>query len=142
MPKATSSAEMLLLASTYVVFISANHKSFTAKEQAKAHQRLVTDVTSQGHYYKPVDGVYKGFGEPSLMVRCDDVMDLLNLQALAHKYMQECIMIIDKQANRVILNYSDDTTTIIGFELIQLSEGVAKEQDSYSIIDGDYWVVV
>lgn len=142
MPKAISITEAFLLVSTYTVFISANHPSFTIKERRKAHERLISDITMQGHYYKELQGVYKGKPERSIMVRCDDVMDLLNLQALAHKYMQECIMIVDKQANRVLLNYSDDTTTIIGFELIQLSEGVAKEQDSYSIIDGDYWVVV
>lgn len=141
MPLYKSSAAMLQLAATYTVFISAHHSSFTIKESRNAHQRLISDITARGHYYKEVSGVYKGKPERSLMVRCDDVFDLLQLQALGLKYMQECIMIIDKPANRVLLSYGD-LTSIIGFELLEVRREVALTYDAYSIIDGEYWVVV
>ena len=133
---------MLHLAATYTVFISAHHSSFTIKESRNAHQRLISDITAQGHYYKEAQGVYLGKPERSLMVRCDDVFDLLSLQALGRKYMQECIMIIDKPANRVLLSYGDDITTIIGKDLVQIDESLVRGYTSYSIIDDDYWVVV
>ena len=142
MPLSKSSTDALLLASTYTVFISAGHPSYTPKEAMLASQRLVGDIALQGHYYKPVEGVYKGKRELSYMVRCDSVFDLLQLQALGHKYMQECIMIIDDPAGKVLLNYSGQQTSIIGFELVQIGEYFAKTYDSYSIIDGEYWVVV
>jgi hypothetical protein len=140
MPKSKFSVDSLL-AGTYTVFISAAHSSFS--EGFRAQEKLISDVSALGHYFKEVDGVYKGEHEKSLMVSCNDVFDLLQLQALGYKYMQECIMIIDRQANRVLLNYSGDgQTTIIGSELVELAEEVAKTYDSYSLIDGKYWVVI
>lgn len=141
MPISKSTPELFMLASTYLVFISANHSSYSIKERRAANQRLVSDITLQGHYYKPVQGVYKGKPEQSYMVRCDDAFDLLQLQALAHKYHQECIMIVDKIANRVLLNCGDDVTTIIGSEIVEVTSTEAMSHDAYSIIYDEYWMV-
>lgn len=141
MPHSKDSTDLFLMG-TYTVFLSANHSSYTDKEAHAAHQRMVSDITLQGHYYKLIEGVYNGKREQSYMVRCDNVMDLLNLQALGHKYHQECIMIVDTNASHILLNYSDDTTQMIGCQLICVTEKTAKTYDSYSIIDGAYWVVI
>lgn len=141
MPQSKSSVDLLLMASSYLVIISAGHNSYTDKEQRNANQRLVSDITAQGHYYKPVDGVYKGTHEQSYIVRCNSLFDLLHLQELSHKYMQECILIIDKVEGCILLNSSDDTTVMIGLDFEQVASCPTGQTDSYSIIDGDYWVV-
>lgn len=141
MPQSKSSVDLLLMASSYLVIISANHKAYTPKELQRANDHLVSDLNSQGHYWKRVQGCYKGHVEPSYIVSCNDVFDLLQLQQLGHKYLQECVLILDQVAREALLNYSDDMTTIIGRELVQVDKALAETRCDYSIIDGDYWVV-
>ncbi len=141
MPLSKANPMMFMMGATFTVFISAAHDAYTIKERRNATQRLVSDITAQGHYYKEVQGVYKGKPAASFMVRCDDALDLLNLKAMANKYMQECIMIVDRDANRVLLSYSDDLTTVIGRILVEVPQEVATARDSYSLIDNEYWVV-
>jgi len=103
---------------------------------------LITSLVNTGLRYMPVDGVYKGKHESSFIVFCDDVFDVLRITTKGlTTYGQECVLVLDLNKGRAILNYAD-YPLMIGSQLKNVEQLEALTHDAYTVVDGEYWVVL
>ena len=86
-----------------------------------------------------IHGVYKGKEELSYIIEVDD--NLADIQALANKYDQECILYLDNQREATLM-YGDGKKEYIG-SFKSASKQLAQTKDSYTFNPqtGVYYIV-
>lgn len=84
-------------------------------------------------------GVYKGVSELSYIIEVDDNLD--DIQALANKYNQECILYLDNQREASLI-HSDGKKEYIG-SFRSASKQLAQTKDNYTFNPktGVYYIV-
>jgi hypothetical protein len=109
----------------------------TDNELATQHMNDLIDAT--GLRYTPAIGCYEGNQEPSFIVLCDSIYDVMRLECMAiHLFHQECVLILDMHKECAMLKYADKTC-MIGRALVPID--MLAGNDNYTIVDGELWVV-
>lgn len=127
----------------YAVIMSACTDGLSEVDNAALTEHMNDLLDSTGMRYVPVTGVYKGAIEYSYVVMCNDVYDIMRLECMAiHMFHQESILVLDMVQSCAVLKYANKCDMIgRGLEqAVDLNE--AMTYDGYTLIDGEYWVVV
>ena len=101
--------------------------------------RLVKVLESEGIVYNRAVGVYKDSVETSFVClpKCNG--ELMFLMDLGLKvFSQESILVQNKQGDAVLM-YQDWTTKRIG-KLRQMDSRIARKQESYTLLNDQYYV--
>ena len=115
-----------------IVILAINTDSY--ENDIKAIQEYFPDYNRLA-----IHGVYKGVSELSYIIEVDD--NLADIQALANKYDQECILYLDNQREATLM-YGDGKKEYIG-SFKSASKQLAQTKDSYTFNPntGVYYIV-
>lgn len=97
-------------------------------------EALRNDLKEYGEHFTEIEGVYKGTPEKAFIVFTSDTKKPLELR---EKYNQQSVL-IRSCFNDVSLVYSDHSEHLGSFK--EVSKDIALSKDSYSIIDGIYYI--
>lgn len=95
---------------------------------------LHKDLQEYGERFTEIQGVYKGTPEKAFIVFTSDTKKPLELR---EKYNQESVL-VRSCFNDVSLVYADHSEHIGSFK--EVPKNIALSKDSYSIIDGNYYI--
>ena len=124
-----------------VVILSAElaNKRFESNRQRTLNLKACLDDCNMR--YKPAKGVYKGQAEDSFVVVLRDNAELETLKDFAFKcFNQESILYQDANGEAYLI-YQDGKTEQLG-RLEQVSEELARKNDSYTEMDGRFYITV
>ena len=100
-------------------------------------------LENKGISFIEAKGCYKGESETSFICHVPWVRDVHLIKALKAKFDQESILY--RGANGVYLIFSDIGEPLkyqkIGRKLVAVPESIAKSQDAYTFVDGQYFIV-
>ena len=121
------------------VLMSAETSFNNDQDNSKATKHLANWLTNRGYTYTPCIGVYKGKKETSFMINVTNCAALDSLKQLSGKLHQECILtMMDNGENACLINSRGMHEFIGTFKRVM--PFYAKQQDSYTIWDGGYYV--
>lgn len=107
-----------------------------------ATDALIKALGLTGLRFMEVTGVYKGVQERSFIVFCNNVFDVLRLECIGlDQLSQECILVLDLEHDTAVLKYQEQAL-MIGANMVHVEPLEALCHDAYTIVDGEYWVVV
>ena len=137
----------LLNNNTFAVVLSAELHNLIDFYDVDLRNKMATDalvktLDSTGLRYMPVTGVYKCQEEQSFIVFCSNICDVLRVECIGlDQHSQECVMVLDLEHGCAVLKYREQAL-IIGTELQPVERDEAITHDAYTMVDGEYWVVV
>lgn len=122
-----------------VVILSAELSTKSFESNRQRTQTLEGILQDLHLSYNKATGVYKGSQEDSFVVIVNSELDIEVLRDFAFKnFDQESILVQDANQEAYLL-YQDGTTQRLGV-LEQATKEVATAQDSYTIMNDNYYI--
>ena len=103
------------------------------------HMQLVQQLRNKGYDFEVVEGVYKGNGERSVMLKdvpywCIDGL----IGMFCQGYQQECILLVREDDTSSLLDLTSSTP--IGI-MHQVSKEVARQQEASTTVGNKFYAV-
>ena len=126
----------------YAVVLSAELASNSEKHNQELTTLLQSELQSMNLYFYETAGCWYGHTEHAFVVMCDSFFDVLSIvQRGLIPLQQRAVLVLDRDEQRAILLFSNGNVKDIGIGLKQVTAGKALQCESYTLIDGHYYVV-
>lgn len=126
----------------YAVMLSAELASNSVLRNIRLTTLLQSELQSMGLYFYEAIGCWYGQTEHSFVVMCDNFFDAAQIiQRGLNVLNQESVLVLDRDDQQAVLIFSDGDVKDIGTRLQHVSSGEALQCDSYTLIDGHYYIV-